>query len=381
MMIYFSILYFLNMSSRALFAPFVTVYMGEKGLSSQEIGIVMSMNSVMLIVAQPLWGTIADRFPSRRKVVACCFIFQAMVVCSFNLITSAALVAGTYLLSTFFSSPEGPLMDTWVLGSLKEVGDRNNMGRLKFWGCAGYAIFSSVGGMLVSRYSTTFTIPIFAAVLLMIGALILVWGRDGGANEGKKAAGGVLNLFRDKALLIFLIYMIVMQIPHRAAFTFYPILIEQLGGGTEMVGYTSSVMFISEALIMFISGMVLKKLRPVHIVMLSSAFFALWQFLYAGMTQPWHVVAAAVLDGPAYACLSLGVLYYADEIAPEGMRSTYQALIYACYFGVSGIIGNTIGGIAVETIGLRSMYLAGGTVIVCATAAFALINRLKPRAV
>lgn len=48
---YFSILYFLNMSSRALFTPFFTVYLQEKGLDVSEIGTVMSINSIIIILS------------------------------------------------------------------------------------------------------------------------------------------------------------------------------------------------------------------------------------------------------------------------------------------------------------------------------------------
>ena len=120
---YFSILYFLNMSSRALFTPFFTVYLQEKGLDVSENGTVMSINSIIIILSQPFWGMIADRVGSSRKVLACCFLFQAAVVFSFNLVHTALLVAATFFLSTFCSSPEGPLMDTWVLGNMKASGN------------------------------------------------------------------------------------------------------------------------------------------------------------------------------------------------------------------------------------------------------------------
>ena len=69
---YFSILYFLNMSSRALFTPFFTVYLQEKGLDVSEIGTVMSINSIIIILSQPFWGMIADRVGSSRNVLDCC---------------------------------------------------------------------------------------------------------------------------------------------------------------------------------------------------------------------------------------------------------------------------------------------------------------------
>lgn len=372
---YFSILYFLNMSSRALFTPFFTVYLQEKGLDVSEIGTVMSINSIIIILSQPFWGMIADRVGSSRKVLACCFLFQAAVVFSFNLVHTALLVAATFFLSTFCSSPEGPLVDTWVLGNMKASGNAKGVGKLKFWGCAGYALFSPLGGALIQRYSTGRVTPVFAVLLLLLGLFIwfLGWDEPKSAQENSRVQLG--RILRDAPLLIFLAYLVVMQVPHRAAYTFYPLLIEDLGGDQTMIGYTSSVMFISEAVMMFLSTYFLKKLKPIHIVLLSSCFFALWQFLYSGMTEVWQVAAAAVLDGPAFAFLSLGILYYVDEIAPPQLRSTYQTLIYSFYFGLSGIIGNAWGGWAVENIGYQPMYLAGGCLVLVSTLLFSLYSR------
>lgn len=377
---YFSILYFLNMSSRAIFTPFLTIYLQEKGLSAAEIGNIMSINSIIIILSQPFWGMIADRIGSSRKVVACCFVFQAAIIFSYNLVYTAILVAITFFLSTFFSSPEGPLLDTWVLGKMKQAGKAKSVGQLKFWGCAGYAAFSPIGGILIKNYSFSRVIPVFAVLLLIIGLIIWFWGKDEqqeNRDAEKKERLNLGKVLTDVPLLMFLLYLVIMQIPHRAAFTFYPLLIEKLGGDQTVMGYTSAVMFVSEAVVMFLSKYFMKKLKPVHIVMISSGFFALWQFLYSGMTEAWQVAAAAILDGPAFAFLSLGILYYVDELAPPKLRSTYQTLIYSFYFGISGMIGNAWGGWAVENIGYSRMYLIGGCLILVFTGLFALYSRGK----
>ena len=119
---------------------------------------------------------IADRVGSSRKVLACCFLFQAAVVFSFNLVHTALLVAATFFLSTFCSSPEGPLMDTWVLGNMKSLRQCQRVGKLKFWGCAGYALFSPLGGALIQRYSTGRVTPVFAVLLLLLGLFIWFFG-------------------------------------------------------------------------------------------------------------------------------------------------------------------------------------------------------------
>lgn len=144
-----------------------------------------------------------------------------------------------------------------------------------------------------------------------------------------------------------------------------------------MVGYTSAVMFVSEAVMMALSKPMLKRMRPLQMVMLSSGFFALWQLLCSLMPHPWQVAACAVLDGPAFALLGIGVLYYIDEPAPKEMRSTCQAVAYACYFGISGVPGNAAGGWILPHTGYRGMYLRGFLLILLAHLLFVGGSRLR----
>lgn len=376
-LIYFSVLYFVNMASRALFNPFITVYLQEKGIGTQGIGTVMAFNSLVIILSQPFWGMLADRIQSIRKTLVICFIFQALLTFSFNLVFSAILVGITFCLATFFSAPEGPLLDTWALNSLKGGNNENGLGRLKLWGCIGLSVFSVVSGLIIKRYSTSFTIPIFAVMLFII-AFVIFRSKFVDISVSRSIVLKEMHVGRiiqDKRLIVFLLYIFFMQISHRAAFTFYPVLISSLGGDKSMVGYASAIMFLSEALIMYFSKNMLAKMKPIYLIMGSSLFFAIWQVLFSMMTQSWNVIAAAVLDGPAFAMLTMGVLYYMNELAPKELRSTYQTVTYAVYYGLSGIAGNIMGGWVIEHLGFRTMYIAGACVTLTSTLVFLIVNR------
>ena len=91
------------------------------------------------------------------------------------------------------------------------------------------------------------------------------------------------------------------------------------------------------------------------------------------------MAAIAVLDGPSYALFTIGILYYLDEIAPDEMRTTYQTITYAVYFGLSGIAGNSIGGWMIENHGFRSMYLIGALIIGVSILCLYLMNKSRTR--
>lgn len=89
------------------------------------------------------------------------------------------------------------------------------------------------------------------------------------------------RVFKDTGFLLFLPVIFLMQLPHRAAYTFYPLLISSLGGDKMMVGYTSAVMFVSEGICMFASRRILNRFKAGTVIMISAVFFLLWQFMYS----------------------------------------------------------------------------------------------------
>jgi len=72
----FIIIYLLFMSARALFNPFITVYLQEKGFGAEKIGLIMGANSLVLIIAQPFWGIISDKLRSVKLTLVLCMVFS-----------------------------------------------------------------------------------------------------------------------------------------------------------------------------------------------------------------------------------------------------------------------------------------------------------------
>ena len=373
----FAVIYFLFMLARAVFGPFITLYLQEKGLSPEQIGLVTGINSLAIIVTQPLWGILSDKIRSIKKTLILCLVCQAVFAVSLLFASNLFLIAVAFGIYSSFSSSEGPLMDTWTLTSLKQAGDPNGMGRVKMWGCIGFSLSSILSGIFISRYSTSSIIPFFAALLLLL-ALVLHFIKTEPASAGSIRLKDMQlhRILKDKAFIIFLVYVFFMQLAHRGSYTFYSLLIKQLGGTDDLVGYASALMFVSEAVIMFLSKKMLKGGRPERLVVLSSFAFMLWHLLLSLSTSPVHVVLSCLMDGPSFALFTIGCLYYMDKLAPPDIRTTYQTVAYAVYFGLSGIAGNMLSGWLIENLGYRSMYWVGIAITFTSTAVFCIVQKL-----
>ena len=365
------------MSARAVFNPFITVYLNEKGLDAQWIGIVMGINSFITILAQPVWGIVSDKLQSVKTALAICLLGQGFISLMLIGIEGFLLITICFCIYTFFSSSQGTLLDTWSLHSLKGKKDEKSVGHLKLWGCLGFAGSSIIAGMFINRYSTSKVIPVFSAILFAIAVLISLVKLNGTGTKPIKIRDMELSkIYKNTSFIIFLVFIMFMQSPHRAGYTFYPILLESLGGTKSMVGYCSAIMFVSQAVLLFLSKRLLTNISPKLLIIASAFFFTVWQLGYGLATKPYHILILSALDGPSFGLFTISALYYLDSIAPKKLRTTYQTIAYAFYYGISGIIGNTLGGTIIEYMGYKSMYVLGAAVVVTSTVIFFIIETI-----
>ncbi|MCL1831049.1 MAG: MFS transporter, partial [Oscillospiraceae bacterium] len=72
----FSYLNIFHYSAMACYYPFIVAFLTKRDYSSTQIGAILTIDSIVAIISQPIWGIICDRIRSVRKV----YIALAIVI-------------------------------------------------------------------------------------------------------------------------------------------------------------------------------------------------------------------------------------------------------------------------------------------------------------
>ena len=71
--------YFFYFSAIGILAPFLNIYLKQIGLTGSQIGLLGSFPPLLVLLANPFWGAIADRWKAQRLVLILGALVGALV--------------------------------------------------------------------------------------------------------------------------------------------------------------------------------------------------------------------------------------------------------------------------------------------------------------
>jgi len=374
-----SALEFMFWATFAAYYPFTVIFLQDKGLSNTAIGTILSINSFIVIFAQPFWGMISDRIRSVKRVFLLCIIISTIVIQFFPVIPSALGMGLLLATLTIFESPLGPLMDSWVIQQIRNEQDLS-YGSIRLWGSLGYSLFAYIFGLIVDTAPMHYNFIIFAVMAIITILITRNIKDEGSASSISFRDMKISKLLKNYSYITFLLFSIVIYIPHRASFSFLPNLLLAVGASPGTQGIASAVMAFSEIPLFLAGHKLLKRYKPIHLILASALFFLLRQVAYLTAATPQQVIWAQLFHGPSFALFLNGAVYYIDSLAPDELKSTAQTLATSLYGGVSGILANYGGGWVIDNLGIRKLYSIGIYAIIIVTLLF-MASLFLPRTV
>ncbi len=369
----------------AMYSPFLSMYYAQEGLTSSQVGILLTIAPIASVLIQPLWAKRSDA-TGRAKTYAV-FILLGLILSLQTFYLGHSF--GNYLLSNIllavFSTSVHPMLDAIVIRNADQEG--YNFAYIRMGGTVGYAVVVFLIGIYLRKY------PHHQFLLAGLGYLVLLllilWlpaseNHQPVVQKPSQTAKSLRQMFQlkqvfsDRRVAYVLLFAFLFQIGASVSGSYLGVYVASIGYGQFQMGMLNFISAASEIPVLLIVRKLSRRFDALLLIAGATFLMGVRALLVSGGTLSFFIAAQA-MQGLTYMIVYYGSATYIAQHAREGMSSQAQSILYMVQSGFACILGNLLGGRIIDAVGLRATYLGvGGTVSVLAVLCY-LIMRLHVR--
>ena len=367
--------YFLLYSAIAFIAPFIVLYYQELGFTGTQIGLLTGIVPLITLFNAPLWTGFADATHRHRLLMSLGILGGVITTVVFPFLNAFAPVFIIAVLLYIFVAPITPLADSATMFMLAD--EKEMYGRVRLGGTVGFGISAFAAGLFVQYYGLRFAFWGCAALffLSLIFSQKLVYGQS---ETDSPTIGRARALLTNPRWVLFLVAAFAGGMGMAAYNNYlFPYMME-LGASETTMGLALTVGMVSEIPVLFFGNRLIKFFKSYGLLMLAMGITGLRMLLFATIETPVLVLFVQLLNGLTFPAMWVAGVTYTDENAPPGMSATAQGLFGAMVMGFGAAVGGFVGGLLLESIGGRGLYLVFGLTVIVIVVTVALIRGRLP---
>jgi PPP family 3-phenylpropionic acid transporter len=373
--------YILTFTVYAAITPYLSILVRDLGYSHFLVGLLLGIFEGAGIAGPFVFGYWADRSGSYRRGLAVSVLVPALVAAPLVLFIHPALSAGLLALAAFTFRSTTSLLDAVTT---IQTGKTGNYGKIRSFGSLSFIVVLLLFQWTpVLKPHSAKNIAFWIAVtslLSLIPVLLLPRTAVGGRKPpprkakalpqgrgpfpgtgprrgtamsygtGRTGARIVSAYFLGGLAIIFLC-----RFAMAAVYTFFPLYItEELRW--DAVGFMFALATAAEVPCMFISGRLLRRFDPIHLLALSAGGISLRLLIWAAFPFKGCIIAAQLLHSLCFGIFHPAAINFISTVFPPEKRAMGMSVYLALGSGLPSLIGNMLGGAIVETAGYRLLF-------------------------
>lgn len=357
------ILYFLVFCCTASWLPVLADFCKARGLSENEISLVLSITPVMMFAVQPLYGLLADKFGYKKSLLIAGFFSSVSYLGYLYDGGFAWLLLVTVVMSVFYNTIQ-PVLDSLSL-QLAKVNPKFSYGSLRIAGAAGWSVTGIITGQVIDNISIRM-IFIISAVSMFLFFIAALWLKNDTTDKAVVETSSFTNssvLLKNKPLLFLLACVFIISAGATTIWNFYSMYMKENGASASLVGYGLSFQGLCELPLFYFSARIIFKLGLKTTLIITTLATALRMLLYSGIHNPVAAIPVELLHGFSWSLFWVVCVEYVNKLVDEKWLATGQSLLYASYFGAGAIAGNYWTGYLHSQMKLSAVFLLNAAII------------------
>ncbi len=354
----FYLLYFAVLGA---FIPYWSLYLGARGHTPAEIGLVLSIPALTKILVPVVWGRFADRHNRLLTVIRSASLLS---LAGFMLMLWPWDISGLVVVMfcyTFFQNGIMPLFDTLTLEHLDT--DSHHYARIRIWGSIGFILaVMGIGELLQWRFSVE-VLPYLIALLLG-GVWVMSLSLPDGVNRHAREAGQPLaHILKRVDVLAFFFACLLLQFSHGPYYVFFSVYLDSHGYTKREIGGLWSLGVLAE-IILFLFVPVILRHFTLRVVFISSLMLGglRWWLLGWAVESPLLMVLIQCLHAASFGAAHIAAVHLVQHYFKGLHHGTGQTLYGSASFGLGGMLGSLVAGYLWVPLGPHGVYALAGAV-------------------
>lgn len=320
-------------------------------LGVTEFGLLLTLPSLMSLIAAPLWGILAD-WLGKWTIVLRLATFLAALGLWIMIHWGAEFVFWGMLCYAIGLAPLSPITDALALDAVADQPEQ--YGNLRLWGSVGYM----VGALAVSAIQSVYPLPaITIGWTMTLLFAVLAWC----IPEPQKVRStdwrnGIGLLLKNQSLIWILSCAAIHFSVHIANSNFLVMHLHSLELGNFWVGICMAAGIVVEVLVLGNAKMLLERWTARQIFQLAAGL-AIWRWVAMALfSSIFSIVLTQATHGLSFGLFWIAAIHLVKEHTPFEARATGQSLLAAAVGGVGASMGIYIASVIVKHYDTVHMY-------------------------
>lgn len=356
-------------------SPFWPRFFETRGVTSEELGLLLALGTTVRLASGPLAGRIADQLRARRTVLATCLGVAGLVALGLAAAEGLALLLLISLCHAAALAPTTTLADA-VASRAADAPSENGRRAFEYgWvrgtGSAAFIVGTLLAGQMIGAAGLTSVVVLHAG--LLVAAVFVVFFVPDITSDQRRAAkgalrptGGFSTLIRIAVFRRLLLVAALILGSHAIHDAFAVIRWNAAGIGPGTASLLWSLSVAAEVFVFFVVGPpIVARMGPAVAAAIAAAAGLLRWSVMALTADLSVLVLVQPLHGLTFALLHLACMRILTQSVPPQLAATGQA-IYALAAGMATALLTLAGGV------LYARYNAGAFFVMSALCLIAL---------
>jgi len=333
------------------FMSYWPVWLRDRGITDPEIGTLFMSRQLVSVVSVLAIGFLAHRIGRLKGMLLALAVAAIVMMGAYQLSYTFLALLLVGLIWGCVWSPTMALYDGVLVNESKARGFV--YGTLRVWGSVAFIAGTLICGLAVDNFGPPSVLYVgwLGVICLLPFALLLPGSETHARDTGRHAPFGILDLFRSRPFVLFMIAAGFCQSSHAVLYSFGTLTWRGAGLSDVTISLLWGESVAVEILLMMASGWLMKRIGITGLIGLGLACgIVRWTGLAFTTALPALVVLQALHAGTFAAC-HLGAMAFIQRALPSSGTALGQSIYYALGTGATQAVIYQFAGVLYSRFG------------------------------